>query len=138
MGEPPVAITAQFGKVTKPEFFDDVEETIDWQMHFRNGAVAHCRSSYNEQAGKLRGEAENGWWELEPSYSYSGIDGETSEGDMDYPQVNQQSRQMDGQAQSARENRKSKTPGEMGLRDVKILMAIYEAARTGNKVQVNI
>ncbi|GAB3531715.1 Gfo/Idh/MocA family oxidoreductase [Pontibacter brevis] len=138
MGEPPVAITAQFGKVTKPEFFDEVEETIDWQMHFRNGAVAHCRSSYNEQAGKLRGEAENGWWELEPSYSYSGIDGETSEGDMDYPQVNQQARQMDGQAQSARENRKSKTPGEMGLRDVKILMAIYQAARTGNKEQVNI
>ncbi|WP_162053902.1 Gfo/Idh/MocA family protein [Pontibacter pamirensis] len=138
MGETPVAITAQFGEVTKPEYFDEVEETITWQMEFPNGAVADCRSSYNESAGKLRGEAENGWWELDPAYSYSGIDGETSEGDMDYPQVNQQARQMDGQAQSFMENRQSRVPGEMGMRDVRILMAIYEAARTGNKVQLDI
>ena len=138
MGEPPVAITAQYGKVTKPEFFDEVEETISWQMHFKNGAVADCRSSYNESASRLRGEAENGWWRLEPAYGYSGIDGETSEGDMDYPQVNQQALQMDGQAQSFMLNRETRVPGEMGLRDVKILMAIYEAASTGNKVQLDI
>ena len=27
-------------------------------------------------------------------------------------------------------------PGEMGLRDVRILMAIYEAARTGQRVSL--
>ena len=35
-------------------------------------------------------------------------------------------------------NKKSKVPGEMGLRDVKILMAIYEAAVTGKKVKLNL
>ena len=137
-GEAPVAITAKFGKVTKPEFFDEVEETIDWQMEFPGGAVAECRSSYNESESYLYGEAENGWWKLRPAFGYSGIQGETSEGEMDFPQVNQQARQMDGQALSIKENRESRVPGEMGMRDVKILMAIYEAARTGNKVQLDI
>ncbi|MFD2999078.1 Gfo/Idh/MocA family protein [Pontibacter toksunensis] len=137
MGEPPVAITAKFGEVTRPEVFDEVEQTIIWQMHFANGAVAECRSSYNESAGRLRGEAEKGWWELQPAYGYSGIDGKTSEGDMDYPQVNQQALQMDGQAQSFMQNEETRVPGEMGMRDVKILMAIYEAARTGNKVPLS-
>lgn len=137
-GEAPVAITAQFGKVTKPDFFDEVEETINWQMEFPGGAVANCRSSYNESEGYLNGEAENGWWKLKPAYGYSGIQGETSEGEMDFPEVNQQALQMDGQAQSIMENRESIVPGEMGMRDVKILMAIYEAARKGNKVQLDI
>ena len=137
MGEPPVAITAKYGEVTRPQVFDEVEQTINWQMHFANGAVADCRSSYNESESRLRGEAENGWWKLEPAYGYSGIDGETSEGDMDYPQVNQQALQMDGQAQSFMQNEETRVPGEMGMRDVKILMAIYEAADTGKKVPLN-
>ncbi len=56
---------------------------------------------------------------------------------MDYPQVNQQALQMDGQAQSLMQNEETRVPGEMGMRDVKILMAIYEAARAGNKVPLS-
>ena len=90
LGESPVAVTAQFGKVTKPDFFDEVEETITWQLHYANGTVADCSSSYNKDENLLYGEAEKGWWRLQPAYSYSGIKGETSEGNMDFPQVNQQ------------------------------------------------
>ncbi|MHC2990772.1 glucose-fructose oxidoreductase [Pontibacter sp. HJ8] len=136
MGESPVAITARFGKVTKPKFFNEVEETISWQMHFTNRAVADCRSSYNEEGNLLYGEAEKGWWRLQPAYSYSGLKGKTSEGAMDFPQVNQQARQLDGIAQNIREGTESRVPGEMGMRDVRILMAIYEAARTGKRVSL--
>ncbi|MCC9166804.1 Gfo/Idh/MocA family protein [Pontibacter harenae] len=136
VGEAPIAVKAQFGEVTKPEYFDEVEETITWQLEFPNGAVADCRSSYNEQAGYLSGEAENGWWRLEPAYSYSGIDGETSEGDMNFPQVNQQARQMDDFARVVLNNGQTPVPGEMGMRDVTVLLAIYEAARTGQKVNI--
>ncbi|MCJ8163547.1 Gfo/Idh/MocA family oxidoreductase [Pontibacter sp. E15-1] len=133
-GESPVSITARFGKVTKPDFFDEVEETIFWQMEFPGGAMADCRSSYNASESYLSGEAENGWWKLNPAYAYGGLQGETSEGRMDFPHVNQQARQLDGQAQSIMENKASIVPGEMGMRDVKILMAIYEAAKSGQKV----
>lgn len=137
VGEEPVAVTARFGKVTKPEFFDEVEETITWQMEFPNGAVANCSTSYNERANFLSGVAQDGSWKLQPAYSYSGIEGETSkEGDMGLPNVNQQARQMDDFAMRIRQNEPTPVPGEMGLRDVKILYAIYEAARTGQRVTI--
>ncbi|GAB3814223.1 Gfo/Idh/MocA family protein [Pontibacter rugosus] len=136
VGETPTSVTASFGKVTKPEFFDEVEESISWQMQFPGGAVANCTSSYNNDANRLYGKAANGWWELSPAYSYSGIKGKTSEGPMNIPNVEQQARQMDGIAQSIKQNKFSRVPGEMGLRDVRVLMAIYEAARTGKRVTV--
>ena len=52
---------------------------------------------------------------------------------MNLPNIYEQARQMDGQAQSFGNNEKSKTPGEMGVRDMKILMAIYESANNGGK-----
>jgi predicted dehydrogenase len=33
-------------------------------------------------------------------------------------------------------NKTPKTPGEEGLRDVRIMMAIYDSARTGKTVRV--
>ncbi|WP_299760660.1 Gfo/Idh/MocA family oxidoreductase [uncultured Pontibacter sp.] len=136
MGETPTAVTAKFGEVTRPEYFDDVEQSISWQMEFPNGAVANCRTSYNKNEGLLYGKAENGWWRLEPAYSYSGIKGKTNEGLMNLPQVNQQARQMDDFARCVLEGDETKVPGEMGLRDVRILEAIYEAARTGESVAI--
>lgn len=136
-GETPLAVTAKFGEVTRPEYFKEVEQSISWQMEFPNGAVANCSSSYNDSASRLYTQAENGWWRLEPAYGYSGIKGVTSEGPMDYPQVNQQARQMDAFAECILENKQTRVPGEMGMRDVKILMAIYEAARTGQRVKVS-
>lgn len=136
-GETPLAVTAKFGEVTRPEYFKEVEQSISWQMEFPNGAVANCSSSYNDSVSRLYTQAENGWWRLEPAYGYSGIKGVTSEGPMDYPQVNQQARQMDAFAECILENKQTRVPGEMGMRDVKILMAIYEAARTGQRVKVS-
>ncbi len=133
LGETPVAVTASYGKVTKPDLFSQVEQSIHWEMEFRNGIVAKCDSSYAEGANYLKGEAENGWWELSPAYSYGGIEGKTSEGPMDLPQVNQQARQMDAFADCIIHDKETTVPGEMGLRDVRILMAIYESADKGGK-----
>lgn len=135
-GQDPIAVAARFGKVTRPEYFKEVEQSIHWQMEFPNGAVADCSSSYNESASRLYTKAERGWWRLEPAYSYSGIKSTTSEGPMDLPQVNQQARQMDAFAQCVQEDLQTRVPGEMGLRDVRILMAIYEAARTGTRIPI--
>ncbi|SDM25365.1 Predicted dehydrogenase [Catalinimonas alkaloidigena] len=136
LGKEPTAITARFGEVTDPKKFDEVEETIIWQMEFPDGVTADFVSSYNQNGAKLRAEAENGWFELDPAYGYDGLKGETSEGKMDFPQVREQTLQMDDFALCVRENRESIVPGEMGRRDMKILTAIYEAARTGKKVQL--
>ncbi|HYH55032.1 MAG TPA: Gfo/Idh/MocA family oxidoreductase, partial [Anseongella sp.] len=87
MGEEPIAVNARFGEVTKPELFSQVEQTIDWQMEFPGGVMAHCTTSYAESENLLRAEAEKGWFELSPAYAYGGIKGRTSEGKMDFPGI---------------------------------------------------
>ncbi|RDC63437.1 Gfo/Idh/MocA family protein [Adhaeribacter pallidiroseus] len=136
LGQEPIAITAKFGENTRPDYFKTVEQSISWQMQFKGGLIAECVSSYNDEAGMLYGEAQNGWWRLDPAYSYAGITGETSQGKMDFEEVNQQARQMDNFADCVRHNKPTPVPGQMGLRDVKILLAIYEAAQTNKKVGV--
>lgn len=135
MGKKPIAVKAEFGEVTHPAYFRDVEQSVKWEMEFEDGVVADCETSYADPEEKklLSGEAENGWWKLDPAYSYEGKKGETSEGKMDYPNVYEQVNQMDSQADSFRNNQESIVPGEMGVRDMKIIMAIYESAKNGGK-----
>lgn len=135
-GESPIAIAAQLPPKTDHSRFREIEETITWTMEFPSGARADCMTSYDQAANRLRFEADNGWAELSPAYSYRGIRGSTSRGKMDFPQVNQQALQMDAFAECVQNDRPSTVPGEMGRRDVRILLAIYEAARTGRRVEL--
>lgn len=136
LGERPIAVTAQT-EVNNPEKFDEVEETIRWSMEFPGGVIADCESSYAYGVNYLNAQAEEGYFKLSPAYSYRGIKGETSRGPMEFEQVNQQALQMDDFAGCIINDRKSRVPGEMGVRDVKILMAIYEAAETGKRIEVD-
>jgi predicted dehydrogenase len=135
-GEDPVTVTAKFGPKTDANRFAEVEESIDWTLGFPSGAKSQGSCSYNGMMNHLRVEAASGWSELHSAFSYRGISGRTSAQKLSYPTVNQQALQMDGIAQSILAGRPSIVPGEMGLRDVRILMAIYEAARTGRSVSL--
>jgi predicted dehydrogenase len=134
----PVAVTAQSPPVSDKEVFIDVEETLTWQMELPNGAIAECRTSYSgEYQNYLRAEAENGWFELNPAFSYGGITGSTSDGKkLKYPKLSQQAKQMDGIAVSIKNNQESIVPGEMGRRDMKIIEAIYKAINTGERIAI--
>ncbi len=136
-GMEPVAVTAQEGRKTDPEKFKEVEESLTWEFEMPNGIRAKGMSSYSENVNFLRAEAERGWFQLSPAYSYGGLRGETAAGKMDFPQVNQQALQMDDFALAIKNNRPSPVPGEMGRRDVKLLQAIYEAMRTGKRIELN-
>jgi predicted dehydrogenase len=138
VGELPLAVTARFKPKTDPEKFRDVEEGIEWEMDFPEGIKAVCETSYRTHANVLRGEAVSGWFQLEPAYEYSGLKGETSEGPMTITSINQQAAQMDDFALCIQNNSETRVPGEMGLRDVQMLSAIYEAARTGQKVELHL
>jgi predicted dehydrogenase len=135
-GLEPIAVTAQEGFKHDPEKFKTIEESITWQMEMPGGLVAKCSSSYSEKKNELRIEMENGWMELSPAYAYSGIKGKTSAGEMNFPQVNQQARQMDDFALCIKEGRPTSIPGEEGRQDVKILQAIYKAMETGERVEI--
>jgi predicted dehydrogenase len=136
-GELPVAVTAVEGKKTDLTRFSEVEESISWTMEFPSGLIAECETSYAKEMNLLRAEAEEGWFELNPAYEYDGKKGRASDGPFEFPQVREQALQMDDFANCVMNNKKSKVSGEMGLRDMKILTAIYQSARTGKKVRLS-
>ncbi len=135
-GMEPIAVTAQEGVKTDFERFKEVEQSLTWQMEFPNGLITDCRTSYAEGMNFLRAEAEKGIFELTSAYNYTGQRGSTPAGVMDLPHINQQAKQMDGIALSVRNNQQSIVPGEMGRRDVKYLQAVYEAMRTGKRIEI--
>jgi predicted dehydrogenase len=132
-GMEPIAVRAQEGPKTDKETFREVEQSINWQLEFPGNIIADCKTSYAEGMSHLRAEAEKGWFELQPAFGYGGIDGKTSKGDMNLPNVNQQARQMDDFAEAIKNKRSTPVPGEMGRQDVKILLAIYKAAASGKR-----
>jgi len=134
----PVAVTARFGPVTRPEVFSEVEESIEWTMEFADRAVANCRTTYTEQVSNFRAEADHGWAQLEdPAFYYDEPLLTTSQGPVKLPRVNHQVAQLDGMAMELLEGRPSLAPGEMGRRDVAIVEAIYAAAAGGRRVEVS-
>ena len=136
-GMEPVAVTAQSPPVSDKEKFIDVEETLSFQMEMPNGMIAECRTSYSESMNLLRAETDKGWFELSPAYNYSNLKGKTSDGKIvDFPRLSQQAKQMDAFALSIKNKKTSIVPGEMGRRDLKIITAIYEAMRTGGRVEI--
>jgi glucose-fructose oxidoreductase len=137
----PVAVTAKEMPKTKPDQFrEGVEETIEWTMEFKNGAKADFVTSYIGGKDTFRAEGPKGWWEFkQKAFTYRGTVVDTSTGPVVYePFVNQQALQMDNFAECVREGRESRVPGEMGRRDLVIVEAIFEAARTGKRVAVKV
>jgi len=130
----PVAITAKEHTKKRPEFFKDVEETIEWVTDYADGTRAEFITSYNGGINRFRGESDKGWVQIEPAFSYNGLQGDSSKGKISFePAVNQQARQLDHIAQCVREGRESDVPGEMGRRDMIIVEAIYQSAAAGGK-----
>lgn len=137
LGELPIAVSG-YEELTMPDIFDEVEETIFWEMDFPSGIVLKAETSYLHGYNYIRAEAANGSFGIQPAYSYGGIRGETDRGPMEFPQVNQQTLQMDAFADHILNDAENRVPGEMGMRDVEIMMAIYEAVERGEKVSLDL
>jgi predicted dehydrogenase len=105
-------------------------------MEMPGGIICEGKTSYNENFNFLKAEAEKGTFQLTSAFGYGGQTGNTPDGPIDFPHVNQQAKQMDDFAMAIRKNRPTPVPGEMGRRDVRIIEAIYEAMNTGKRVAI--
>ncbi len=137
-GEEPISVTAQYGPVTDKAVFKDVEQSISWQLAFPGGATTNGFSSYRTNIEQLYVSATKGWIQMSPAYSYGPIKGATSEGPMNLPVVHHQTVMMEGVCAAFIDTGKfpAHMTGPEGLRDMKILMSIYEAAETGKKINL--
>ncbi|MEO8174642.1 MAG: Gfo/Idh/MocA family oxidoreductase [Sediminibacterium sp.] len=137
-GEEPLWVTAQFGPVTDKERFATVEESVSWQMQFPGNAMVNGFTSYKSNIEQLYVSASRGWLQLGPAYGYGPIKGRTHEGELNLPVVHHQTAMLNGICKEFIATGKFPVHmiGEEGLRDMKILMGIYEAARTGKRVSL--
>lgn len=138
LDEEPIAVTAQFGTVYNKQIFSETEESVSWQMEFPSGAVANCNTSVSYNIDRLYASADEGSFELSPALSYGPFEGKSSKGPLKFPVINQQQKQMDEIAKVLLENKKlpNHITGEEGLKDIKIINAIYKAVETGNKISL--
>ena len=136
-GEEPVSVSA-VSTITDPVKFKDVEESIAWQLKFPSGVIAKCGSTYAFSGmDAFTAYAEQGSWGLDPAYGYGGIHGRRSDGAViALANIDQFAAEMDDFARCIMTNQPTRVPGEEGLRDIKIMMAIYEAARTGQEIKL--
>ena len=136
-GEEPVWISATTTK-GDPERFSEVEESVVWESRFPSGAVSHCSSTYAAAGvGYFRVLAEKGWFSLDPAFNYGGLRGVRSDGrEINPASTDQFAVEMDDFARCILEKTPTRVPGEEGLRDVKVMMSIYESARTGRPVEL--
>lgn len=141
VGEEPVWVTAQEVKTDPVKFKEGVDETITFQLGFPGGAVASCLSTYSmNNLDKFFLNGEKGFGELSPATGYGPIQGRTHKGELTHPHVTHQTVQMDEMAAIILDNKVPEVPidGREGLKDMKIIDAIYEAVRTGGKVALKL
>ena len=162
-GREPMSVTAQT-TLTDPVKFRQVEETLGWTMTFPSllsedaaakGDVvnptttedlpeplhaqveAHCATTYNFP-GMKHGEAfgASGSVLLDPAYGYTGIKGFIKGEPMDLATPDQFAVEMDHFSRAVKEGSAFRCPGEEGLKDLLAIEAIYKAAETGRRVEV--
>ena len=141
VGEEPVWVTAQETRTDPVKFRQGVDETIQFQLGFPSGAVASCLSTYQmNHLDRFFMTGEEGFAELLPATGYGPIEGRTHKGELTQPHITHQTLQMDEMAGILLDGDTSVVPvdGEEGLKDLKIIDAIYAACATGRRQELRL
>jgi glucose-fructose oxidoreductase len=137
-GEEPAAVNAMMHSTPGDPRFAEVEENITFQLRFPSGILANCTSSYGAGFNRYRVAKPRGSAELEPALSYTGLRMRVFRGnaveDRVLPQRDHFAAEMDHLAGCVLEGTEPLTPGEEGLKDLRVMMAIYDAARSGKTI----
>ncbi|MDZ7693008.1 MAG: Gfo/Idh/MocA family oxidoreductase [Balneolaceae bacterium] len=116
-------------KSDRYEMYDEVDETTTFELEvrWRDGTG---RNQFGKSMNYLDVTCTDGWYNLRPFQSYSGVQGETSDGKKLPPDPNhQQARQMDNEALAIIEGRDPIVPASEGIKDIRTVQAIMESSR---------
>jgi predicted dehydrogenase len=140
-GEMPERISATTFQPKGDPRFTEIFAHVASQLTFPSGAVAQLATSYDAAGAnfaQVRGT--DGTLIMDPATSYAGqkmrIEGRDAR-DLTPGDPNTQfAGQLDHFANAIRDNTPIVTGGEMGLRDMRLIEAIYASARTGRTVKL--
>jgi glucose-fructose oxidoreductase len=142
-GEEPIAVTARESTDRRDPRFTEVEDILDWTLEFPSGAIASCQSMYSANQNHVLLMGDQGRIELEPATRYDGNrmwlgkDGREREvTPPPGPAKTQFAGQLDHLASCVRTGAEPIVSGEEGLRDMRIVEAIYRSAREGRTIRL--
>jgi predicted dehydrogenase len=139
-GQEPVEVSAFSFSTPGDPRFKEVEETISLELKFDSGLLASVLTTYSFNCNRYRLYGTMGQLEAEPFQMYRGNltwfthDGNKQE--IAYTPVNHFAVEMDHFAECIINDKPVRTPGEEGLKDLKVITAAYEAARAGKTIRV--
>lgn len=138
-GMEPVAVLSAKTSTTRPEIYrNGLDETTEATLQFPGNVIAQIKTSFGENINYLNIVCQKGEIKMQPYQSYAGVKGISPLGEINHPYAVpwQQAKQMDDDALAILQNKPLMVPGEEGLRDIRIVEAIYRSAATGKPVQL--
>jgi glucose-fructose oxidoreductase len=138
-GTEPVAVVSAKAYTNRPEIYKNgLDEIVEATLEFPGGLMADIKTSFAENINFLNVKMEKGELNVSPYQAYAGVRAKTPQGEIyhDYRVPGQQVRQMDNDAEAILQGKPMMVPGEEGLRDIRILEAIYKSAATGQRVSL--
>jgi glucose-fructose oxidoreductase len=141
--EEPISVYAhEYTDRTDPRFHE-VEDRIEFELEFPSGVIGSCMSMYSANQNHILMMGDRGRVELEPATRYSGNhmwtgrDGRETEitpPPPPGPGTTQFAAQLDHLVDCIRENKEPIVSGEEGLRDLRLIEAIYRSAREKRRI----
>jgi predicted dehydrogenase len=144
-GQEPVEVFATIYQPKDDPRFKEVEASCSFALKFPSGYIATCTTSYDvHKSAFLRMEGTTAWAELSPAFGYHGNkltwshlqDGGEIQVTPQIEEKDQFALEMDHFCECILEDKTPRTPGEEGLRDHRIMEAIYESAASGRAVRL--
>lgn len=136
-GMEPIAVLSAQTSTTRPQIYKNgLDETTVATLEFPGGVRADIKTSFGENINYLNIGCEKGEITMSPYQSYAGVRGSSPLGSIDhsYNVPWQQAKQMDDDAIAIMQGRPMQVPGEEGLKDIRIVEAIYKCAASGKRV----
>jgi predicted dehydrogenase len=137
----PVELSAVYSYPRDDKRFQEVEGGMEYRLRMPNGisvqgSSSYCWSPYLSQQRYLGSKASI-FMKPATTYDYNHIsvegNGPTHEVGAGHP-LTQFQNQVDAFSLAARANTPHRTPGEMGLRDIRLIEAMYKSADSGGQV----
>lgn len=140
-GEMPESISATTFQPKGDPRFTEIFAHVAAQLRFPSGAVAQLATSYDSAGANLaQVRGTHGTLIMDPATSYAGqkmrIEGPNARDFTPGDPNTQFAGQLNHFANTIRDNTPILTGGEMGLRDMRLIEAIYASARSGRTVKL--
>ncbi|WP_026462432.1 Gfo/Idh/MocA family protein [Adhaeribacter aquaticus] len=138
-GMEPIAVVSAKTSTTRPEIYKNgLDETVVATLEFPGGVMGDLKTTFGENVNFLNIKCQKGEIKIAPYQAYNGVKGTSPLGEINHPYELhwQQAKQMDNDAMAIMQKKPLIAPGEEGMRDIRIVQAIYKSAASGQRVKI--